>query len=415
MKIQLKTLLFIISLIVVASVSGAEPIIQSINISGNRVKESIIRENLGFKEGDSWNDSLIEKAKRNLFELKIFKELSITAEPSVSTSTVSVNIKAVDGWFFMPLPMILSRNGEQMFMLMFLGQNIFRKAEKLALITIYNEGNLSAMLNSSFNNYTLNLVERNTSVTEYIYEDSGLALMSYGDVPEDFEKYTVDYKIKVSEQMFVAGKIMANRIKISAGMKSAKVSYERGSSGVVPQDSGMMNSVVLSLNKEERETIKDSDGMGRMFGLGMAEVKEFIRTGKKEPSAFLWNVGMENSGKIISSDYPYIKTTVSLSQKKVFNWGNSLMASTRFTAGASLPLSQMPTTSQRDGLRGYYAREFRGDSTVNSYLSYKHPIHMTMTGYFSIESYCYWGVCFLNDRRYDRTGIGVNLGGSHFL
>ena len=58
----------------------ASEIIKKIEITGNRVNESIIRKYLGFSKGSTWNDDLIDKAKKRLYKLKIFKELEISSE-----------------------------------------------------------------------------------------------------------------------------------------------------------------------------------------------------------------------------------------------------------------------------------------------------------------------------------------------
>lgn len=395
-------------------ICGAAPVIGSINITGNRVRESIIRKNLGFSEGDEWNASLAGKAKLNLFRLKVFKELDIEAVPSAASDTVAVNVRAIDGWYIFPLPMVTSKGGEQTTMLMLAGHNVFRGAERISLFTAFRGSSVSSIFMFSVNDYSLNFGEWNTSDTEYAYGDGGFSRHvfaggSYKLEPEDLGTVAADYKRESSEAFFTAGKRVADGIRASAGVRSARVKYAQGSAGGVPSDSGTMNSVTLGLKSEEMDTVKDSDGFGRMFGLGMAEVRELIRTGKKEPSLWLWSAGVESSGKAVSSDFPYTKATLSVARKTVFGRRNSLTASTRLTSGTSLPFSRMAATNQQDGLRGYYAREFRGEAVVNSFISYTHPLRMTMTGYFSMEGFCDWGINYSGDTRKDRTGAGFHL------
>jgi hypothetical protein len=404
----------ILLLILIVSTSMADPIIQSITITGNRVKESVIRANLGFKEGDTWNDALIENAKRKLYRLKIFKELNISTETSVSSDTVKVNVTAVDGWFLLPIPMISVQGGDHRFLLLVNEQNVFRNAERITLLNSSGEGGVSSSFIYSTKDYSLSVGERNTSVMEYVYADSGFSDKVFSknlskDQPGDLGTVVADYTRAISQPQLIAGMSIADGIRANAGIKSTNVSYEQGSLGLVPKGAGFMNAVLFSLNSVEIDTIKDSDSLGRMFGLGMAEVKNLIRTDKRDPSLWLWNIGIENSGKILSSDFPYTKTSISLARKTTFTWRNWFTVSTRFTGGTNLPLSEMPATNQHDGLRGYYAREFRGDSAVNSYVSYTHPLRMTMTGFFNIEGFCDWGVCFTNTTRHDRTGAGLNI------
>ncbi|MGA2090245.1 MAG: POTRA domain-containing protein [Endomicrobiales bacterium] len=401
-------------LTLLTATSMAQPTIGSITISGNRARESLIRANLGFKEGDKWNPSLIERAKRNLFRLKIFKVLDITTEPTVSSDTIKVNITAVDGWFLLPIPMATVQAGEERLGLLLTEQNFFRDAEHLSLFSSFGESGTNSVCSFSTKDFFLTFGERDTSITEYAYSDGGFSDKIFSknlskEQPGDLGTVVADYTRDIAEPQIIVGMSIADGIKASAGIKSTHVSYEQGSLGVVPSDSGLMNAVTFNINSVELDTIKDSDGLGRMFGLGMAEVKHVIDTGKRDPSLWLWNIGIENSGRMVSSDFPYTKTNISLARKTVFSWRNALTVSTRFISGTSLPLSEMPATNQQDGLRGYYAREFRGDSVVNSYISYTHPLHMTMTGYFNIETFYDWGVSFTDVTRHDRTGAGMNV------
>jgi len=397
-----------------ATSSLAQLTIESIRISGNRVKESVIRKNLGFKEGDIWNDDLINTGKKNLFRLKIFKELSMAAKVSPSSSTVTVDIAAKDGWFLLPIPMTSVQGGEQRFILLLTSQNICRTAERMTLFNSFKEGGVSSLFIFSNKDYSLTFGERNTSVTEYAYADGGLSDKTFNkngasEKPEDFGTVTAEYTQETAEPLLMAGMSVTDRIKASAGVQSTRVSYRQGSIGAAPGDNGIMNTLILRLNAEEIDTIKDADSVGRMFGLGMAEVKEVIRTGKRDPSVWLWSMQLENSGAAVSSDFPYTKVSAALARKTVFSWRNALTASTRMTGGTSLPPSQMPATNQQDGLRGYYAREFKGDRVINSYISYAQPIHMTMTGYFSVESFFDWGVCMTDAVHHDRTGAGLTV------
>ncbi len=99
---KLYILIFVITLFLgIDSIIFAvdKEIIKEIKISGNRVKESIIRKELTFKEGDMFNQENIEKSKENLFRLELFKSLEIKKEWVEELNGIRITINVKDGWF----------------------------------------------------------------------------------------------------------------------------------------------------------------------------------------------------------------------------------------------------------------------------------------------------------------------------
>lgn len=411
-----KTVIALILLCAAAAGASADgPIISSITVSGNRVKESVIRKNLGFREGDAWSGELAGKACEKLFRLKIFKDLDIAAVPGPSSGTVHVNVNAVDGWFAVPIPMVAYQGGEQRFMLILASQNAFRSAERATVFTSFKDGGASALFIYDAQDWSLMFGERTASVVEHVYADGAVSQKVFDDQgfshekPEDLGAVTADFTRDETEPLLIGGLNVFDGIKVSAGIKSTEVGYRAGAAGAVPGDAGIMNAVILGIGSDDRNGIRDSDGIGRMFGLGMAEVKDLIRNGRREPSVWQWNLWLQNSGKLLPSDNPYTKTSFSVARKTVFRRRNSLLLSSTLVSGTSLPPSQMAATNIDNGMRGYYARELRGDTAVNSYLAYTHPFLMTMRGYFSVEGFYDWGVSYAGGGRRDRTGAGINM------
>ena len=411
----IRIIIFLLTLpILLSSNCLATEIIKKIEITGNRVNESTIRKHLGFSEGNTWDDSLIDKAKKRLYKLKIFKELEITSDYNKDLSGMVIKIKAVDGWFILPIPITSIKGGDQVFLLILTEQNYFRKAERITLFNSIRQGRLSSIFTYDLQHYSISVGAMDISETEYIYSDAGISNKVFNnginkEKPENFGIVISDYKKMVLQPLLSGSILLTDYLKASAGIRSTSVNYTPGATGAIPTDHGTMNSVFLALSSDDNDPARDSDSIGRIFGMGMAEIREMVRKKTKVPSIWLWNCNLENSGRIVSSDFPFTKTSLSIAHKAVFKWKNDLTISSKFTGGTTLPPSQMPATNQRNGLKGYYAREFRGNSTINSYINYSYPFYLTELGYFSAEGFYDWGICFSDDNRFDRTGTGLNL------
>ena len=108
----------VLFLLFLAFSAGAETeptlggIIRKIEIKGNRVRESVIRKELTFTEGDRISEAAIEKSKENLYKLGLFKTLEIEQVWDETLDGVKVTVNANDGWYLLPWPMFGSYGGD---------------------------------------------------------------------------------------------------------------------------------------------------------------------------------------------------------------------------------------------------------------------------------------------------------------
>ena len=134
-----QSVLWILVLLCAAFPAGAETepteggIIRKIEIKGNRVRESVIRKELAFTEGDRISEAAIEKSKENLYKLGLFKTLEIEQVWDETLDGVKVTVNANDGWHVLPWPMVGSRGGNTFAALMVTEKNLLKWGEGITL------------------------------------------------------------------------------------------------------------------------------------------------------------------------------------------------------------------------------------------------------------------------------------------
>ncbi|MEW6558485.1 MAG: POTRA domain-containing protein, partial [Elusimicrobiota bacterium] len=291
MKLDILTLVIILSFFFFAMELNIfaidKEVIKEIKITGNRVKESIIRKALVFKEGDILNQEDIEKSKKNLFRLKLFKSLEIKKEWVEESNGIRIIINVEDGWFIAPMPMIM-QGGERSLGLMLMEQNIFRNAENIMLMGINQQAGLSGMANINlYNCFSFSFSGLRFSTEEYLYKDGAYNAKQfikdnegkfiedpeeYGEINNQYEKELYQLNLSIglplSKKMGCSVSYISNNIKYSNALVS------------LPADNGKINSLLLSVGFGERDPEEEflkgdiTSGIGRIFGLGMAEIKD---------------------------------------------------------------------------------------------------------------------------------------------
>lgn len=150
---------------------AGENIITKIEITGNRIHESVIRANLAFREGDTVDDEKIEKSRANLYALGVFKSLEIFKERDESSGGIKIVIEAQDSWYVFPLPMFGRRGGEKYFAAAIFEQNIFKNGERIASFASFQDSISRYMLSTDVNKFTFSGALDRSIFTEHQYSD----------------------------------------------------------------------------------------------------------------------------------------------------------------------------------------------------------------------------------------------------
>ncbi|MEW6185066.1 MAG: POTRA domain-containing protein, partial [Thermodesulfobacteriota bacterium] len=146
-------------------------IIRKIEIEGNRVQERVIRRELTFNVGDRFTEEAVKNSKENLYKLGLFKSLEIEPVWDTVLDGVKITIKARDGWYLLPWPVIGSRGGNLFSALMITEKNFFKQGEGINFWGFYDQENWSVLSGLYLPRVYLIGGVMETDRTEYLYAD----------------------------------------------------------------------------------------------------------------------------------------------------------------------------------------------------------------------------------------------------
>lgn len=388
-------------------------VISKIIITGNRVNESVIRSRLAFKEGDTLNEAAIEKSKTTLYSLGLFKSLNITKASDSAAGETTVIVDARDGWFILPWPMFGSRGGSRYAGGMVIEQNYFKSAERVFLFGNYSDNASLNMVSVMLPELTFGAILDKRSLTEYLYADGAYnsSVLSENDI-EKIEQYgivTDSHEKEVDYLRFNLGKPVTNDLNLALSVLTGTVKYSNAAQ-LLQKDTGRVNALQLQASFGKPESRMDMlTGFGRIFGLGMADLKDNLKPLTASKTNYGLIASIENSNKGFGSDFEYNKAAFSVNRSTIFRNRSQFSLLCKAGFGSGLPASQLFATDRREGLKGTYAREFRGDAITIANTSYKHSFSRNSTGQLNGEIYAEFAAAHLNDARKEKQGAGVNL------
>jgi outer membrane protein assembly factor BamA len=393
--------------------------VREIAIVVRRVDPDVIRRELAFKEGDELTEDKIEESRKNLHRLGLLKTLDVETTWDNARGGYKVTVKADDGWFILPMPMVGSRGGESFAGLMLMERNFFRRSEGLMLFGSFSEGRTSAMASLFLPHFFLMGGLDNSLLDQYEYADGGYNSKQFdGDSereePEDFGTITNQYKRDIKKVNVFGGGRIVPWLRTTVGLSHSEVEYDEVQSSD-PGDTGDINAWTLSLNvgREGRGDAGSQGGFfgsfGRIFGLGMAGVKDSLRPLPKNETTRNLLGSVERGEDWLGSDFEYTKGMLSASQVTMFRNRSMLSLSVKGGMGDDLPASQQLSTSQRGLLAGVYAREYRGDSIAAGSAVFTRPFFRSIVGVLNAEVFGDYAVCWAEGGEWKKEGIGINV------
>jgi len=415
---MLKTIIVILLLAIFAApvfaVNGTdENVITKIEITGNRIDEAIIRKNLAFKEGDTFDEAKIEKSRANLYALGLFKSLQISKLKDEISGGIKIEIGARDGWYLLPVPMFGSRGGERYFGGALLEQNALKYGERASLTASFQDSISHYALSTEVNKLTLSGSIDRRSYTEYqfqngsysspiIDDDEISALAKYGQIVNSYDKDETVLRLS-------AGMPLADKFRGTAGISFNDIQY---SDALVssPGDTGRINALNLGVRYGKSDPARNAAGIvGRIFGLGMADLQENFKPLPRITMDYGCQAAVDTAFTALGSDAQFTK--VSLSASRAINYvdRSRLSVSMKTGYGVNLPFSQLFVTDRSGGMEGVYAREFRGDQIITGNISYRRSFYRNRRGQLVGELFCEYGECFFKGRQGAKEGAGCNL------
>lgn len=394
-------------------------VVRQIIIITHRVNPSVIRKELAFREGEPFSAAAADKSRQNLHRLGLLKELEIDPQWDPALDGYKVTVRADDGWFLLPMPMIGSRGGESFAALMLVERNYFRRGEGLMAFASRSDVGSMAMTAFFMPRWSLMAGGQRLSSDKYQYADGAFNAKQFEDDPKgeeagDFGVISNRYAEDMDKlYVFGSGRV-SPRLQASAGFSHSAVSYH-DPEYLAPDDTGDYNAWTLSLTMgpegrgDPAMQMGALGAFGRTFGLGMAGVKEGLKPLPSIESSHRAQIALEGAETWLGSESSYTKGIAGVNQATIFRDRSVLSLNVKVAGGQDLPPSQKVSTSQRGLLTGVYAREYRGDSLAASSASYSHPFFRNILGMLNAEAFGDYAVCWDGDRNWQKEGAGFNL------
>lgn len=387
-------------------------VVTSIEITGNRIDERIIRDRLAFREGDVIDAVKIEQSKLNLYSLGLFKSLDIIPERDGSGGT-RVHVDARDGWYVLPLPMFGSRGGERYVAGALLEQNILKQGERVSAFASFSDSTSRYMLFTEMNRFTLGGALERRSFTEYRYQDGAYTsqylterntgdLASLGTVVDSYETNATALRL-------TAGMPLAEKLRGTVGVNLSDVQYDRATVAL-PGESQKIRALQAGVQYGRTGADRElSGGFGRIFGLGMADLEERLKPLPRTFVDYGARATVEAAGKVLGSDAEFGKVTLAGSRSVNYADRSRLSFSVKGGYGKDLPFGQLFATGRSDGLLGVYAREYRGDRMAAASAAYRRSFLRDRQGQFTGEIFGEYAACFREGQRGEKEGAGFNV------
>ena len=407
----------VVALIIASQVFADDtnhPVIKKIEIIGNRVRESVIRKELTFNEGDRVDEQAIQDTKENLYKLGLFKSVEVRQQWSDDLDGVEITVDVKDGWYVFPWPIIGTRGGDVFAAVLVSERNLLRWGEGITLWGSYSKDNYTGMgslyLSDFYFMSGINQVDR----IEYQFKDGGFNTKDFDNAwgseqPEDFGDIVASYEKEVLTYHLGVG-IPPNR-DWKGGIRfiSSDTTYSAGSLG--NWYDGQDNSLELSVGygKALRKAGGFGGGFGRLFGMGLAGLKESLKPLEKQETSWEGELTTEYGSPVLGSDDTFTKMKGAVKVTTLFRKRNYLEIAVNGGAGVDLPESRLFKTDRTSGLKGVYAREFRGDSIATTTMEYAHHFFMNRIGGLTGKGFIDLAWCRQDDLYRQRQGVGAEV------
>ena len=396
--------------------------ISKINIHTRRVDEGYVRKIIRLKEGDVFRSEDIEKVRENLYALKFFKKVEIAASKDASSNGVILNLELEDGWYLLPLPLIIGGGGGINASLLLTERNVFKRAESAFLFGGGNRDGGFGSAGYQFDRFAISGGYAKRSFTEWAYADGAfnaagrLRASGSQSSAEKLGPIQNQYDKTVEEENFQFRYPVSRRLGGSLGFSSQNIGYGGLAAGVLPFDGGIVNSVSAGLSlwlsrQSVHRSMEASHDLGAIFGFGMADLTERIQPLSRIQTQTSADLSFSESARAIGSDFDFTKLSFGVQPSVTFKDHERLSLRIKATSGLqeNLPLSQKVATGRDLGMRGHYAREFRGDRGAGAALDFSYPFRRTHRGVWTGELFADAATLWDSGRSFDKQGVGFSL------
>ena len=143
--------------------------------------------------------------------------------------------------------------------------------------------------------------------------------------------------------------------------------------------------------------------------MGMAGVEESLKPLPNPETTWGVLVTVERGDELVGSDVNFTKVSGLLKHTTLFRNRSYFEASMSGGVGYDLPESRRFVTNRLNGLKGFYAREYRGESIAVATAEYSHPLFRNRVGGLIGRTYLDLAVCWQDDKQFERQGVGLEV------
>lgn len=392
-------------------------LVREIAIETTRVRDTVVRRQLTFAESARLTGEDLRQSRRNLLGLNLFKTLEIDHYVDPESGKVDVRIQGEDGWFMMPWPMAGSRGGARYVMLALMEYNFFRYAESVALMGMLQDDEWSGAFAFSLPDYTLTVGSFTRSRREFMYRDGQVSVKDFenatdGEKAADFGTIVNHYDRWQRRDQVMFSFNTDGGARLSLGGRREDVRYE---DAMYPEHTQDELGKVLSFSVQYGEMGDAMTGpqmvavFGRIFGLGMASVEDELRGARATRTRWGSRGSIDYAPPWLGADREFVILGGRLERTTRFHDSGRLEFYTQTAWSTGTPAAQRPATNREYGLRGVYAREFRGDTLLAAGVAYQRPLWTARPGRLTASTFGEYGGVWYNGDHGAKQGVGMGL------
>lgn len=392
-------------------------IIQKITFTGNRTSERVLRRHLPFTEGDALNEEGLDEAAQALYDMRLFKKVAIATRPFDGGLEVAVTVE--DGWYVIPFPFASGGSGGGSGGLFLSSRNVFREAESISALVVTGSRGARAGLFANWEGWSVETAYGRSEFTERQYADGAFSSTSGSrdapdeDDPPSYGTVTNRYEKKIEQGTVGIGIPLGRgrRGKPAAtarfGWKPAVLHYSNVSNRN-PGGAGHLGEAYAGLRFGGRHS-GFLDGLGAIMGFGLADIETRLKPLRKRRTRGSADLEIARADEWTHSDDPY--TIATLEARTSVSWGhhNNLSFNIGGSHGESLLAPRLVATNSSTGLRGTYAREYRGHTALGANVSFSRPFRTTRRGIWQGSVFIEGAAAWDGERSEGKQGIGTSF------
>ncbi|MCG3204922.1 MAG: hypothetical protein KCHDKBKB_01639 [Elusimicrobia bacterium] len=390
--------------------------VSQITIRGNRTAPDILKSRISLREGQPFRQADVDETKRRLHEMRLFKNVGIESRLDASGIGVDVFIDAEDGWFFLPFPLFTGGGGGGRFSLLLLERNYFRRAESLFGVGMFNKESERIIIGAGLPHFSVSGSIHQRDFLERQYADGGFNATSGWrttrdeDDPERFGSINEAHDKEFEGGTFSVSLRPVSPLKTSLSFEANEVSYA-SSPAASPGDAGNQNAVQVgvSFGPGDSNRANFAETFGVLFGLGLAGVRDAAPLSR---TRWIWggDISAAHGAKAVGSDFTFSQLSAALSGSAEFPSRHRLNGRLSLSQGIDLPFSRKIATGRDLGLKGNYAREFRGDTGAGTSIGYTRLLRRSARGILAAEAFVERGTVWQKDGpRFHQDGVGASF------